>query len=180
MTLADYILDLALIGIVVLQVRGRRLTFRSLLLPVGIVVGVAYQYLRGVPTAGNDLVLVVLAAGVGITLGLLTGRFTSVRPGPDGSPLAKAGALAATLWVVGVGTRFAFQLYASHGGAGAIGRFSAAHHITSSQAWVAALILMALGEAVARTAVLGYRGYSLSPSHFFSRPAMIGTGGSAY
>jgi hypothetical protein len=179
MTLSDYILDLVLIGIVVLQVRGRRLTFRSLLLPVGIVVLVAYQYLRGVPTAGNDLILVGLAAGLGITLGLLTGWFTSVRPGPDGYPFAKAGAAAAVLWVVGVGTRFAFQVYSSHGGAGAIGRFSAANHITSSDAWVAALILMALGEAVARTALLGYRGYSLSPSHFLGRPAMIGSGGRA-
>ena len=66
--------------------------------------------------------------------------------------------LAAILWVVGVGTRFAFQLYATHGGAGAIGRFSAAHSITSSEAWVAALLFMAIGEALTRTAVVAFRG----------------------
>lgn len=33
MTFSDYLLDLALIGVVFLQIRGRRLTLRSLLLP---------------------------------------------------------------------------------------------------------------------------------------------------
>ena len=65
---------------------------------------------------------------------------------------------------------------ANHGGAGAIGRFSAAHSITSGETWVAALILMALGEAVARTALLGLRAYALAPSQFFARTSMIGAG----
>ncbi len=64
---------------------------------------------------------------------------------------AKAGVVAALLWVLGVGTRFAFHLDAVYGGGPAIGRFSVAHSITSARAWVAALILMAMGEALART-----------------------------
>jgi hypothetical protein len=180
MTLTDYLLDLLLIGIVVLQIRGRRLTARSLLLPVGIVAYVAYSYLKGVPTAGNDLVLVGLAAAAGTALGVLTGAFTKVFPDGEGRPFAQAGVLAAALWVVGVGARFAFQLYATHGGAAAIGRFSAAHSITSGQAWVAALILMAMGEALARTAVLAYRAYAVAPSHLVRRTAMIGAGDRAF
>ena len=39
----------------------------------------------------------------------------------------------------------------------AIGRFSAAHSITSVDAWVAALFLMALAEVVTRLAVLWLR-----------------------
>ena len=175
MSLTDYILDLTLIGLVFLQVRGRRLTLRSLLLPVAICAWAADNYLKGVPTSGNDLVLVGLAAFLGITLGALSGVFTKVSADADGHPFAKAGATAAVLWVVGVGTRFAFQLYSTHGGAGAIGRFSAAHSITSSNAWVAALILMALGEALTRTAVVGFRGYQLSPVHF--RPTSMITAG---
>lgn len=46
MTLTDYVLDLALIGIVFLQIRGRQLTARSLLLPVGITLWVARTYLH--------------------------------------------------------------------------------------------------------------------------------------
>jgi hypothetical protein len=173
MTLTDYLIDLTLIGIVFLQIRGRRLTLRSLLLPIGICAWAAVTYLKGVPTAGNDLLLIGLAAFLGIVLGGLSGYFTKVSTGPDGHPLAKAGATAAALWVVGVGTRFAFQLYATHGGAASIGRFSAAHSITSGEAWVAALILMALGEALTRTAVVAFRGYQVAPVHFLRPASMI-------
>ncbi|MBO0732024.1 MAG: hypothetical protein J2P57_22380 [Acidimicrobiaceae bacterium] len=166
MTTTDYLLDIALLAIVFLQIRGRRLTLRSLLLPIGVMVYAATQYLHGIPTAGNDLLLIVPVAGVGLALGVFTGIFTSVRPDEDGSPFAKAGFVAAVLWLVGVGTRFAFQLYASHGGASAIASFSAHHSITSANAWVAALILMAFGEVVGRTAVLGVRGWSISPEAF--------------
>jgi hypothetical protein len=163
MTTSDYILDIALIGLVFLQVRGRRLSLRMLAIPVGIVIYVATKYLHGVPTAGNDVLLVVLGAGVGISLGIACGFATRLHASADGV-IAKAGILAAVLWVAGVGTRLAFQLYATHGGGAAIERFSVAHHITSNQAWVATLILMALGEAIARTAVLTARAYRLDPS----------------
>jgi hypothetical protein len=159
MTFTDYIIDIALVAVVLLQIRGRRLTFFSLVLPIGIVVYAATQYLHSLPTAGNDLVLVGICATAGIALGVLTGLFTLVRTGPQGA-YAKAGAAAAMLWLVGVGTRFAFQVYASNGGGPAIERFSAHHAITSSAAWTAALILMAFGEVIARTAVLGLRGWS--------------------
>lgn len=167
MTTSDYLLDLALIGIVFLQMRGRRLTVRSLLLPVGIVVYVANQYLHGIPTSGNDLVLVAACTLAGVTLGTLCGVFTKLRQGADGHPYAQAGVVAAVLWVLGVGVRFAFQLYATHGGGLSIAHFSAAHAI-SVNAWVSALILMALGEALARTGVLALRAFVL-PAHFGPR-----------
>jgi hypothetical protein len=175
MSLTDYAIDIALISIVFLQMRGRRLTLRNLVLPIGIVAYVATSYLNGIPTAGNDLLLVMVGVGAGAILGLLSGLFTSVRLGPEGHPFAKAGLAAAGLWVLGTGTRLAFQVYSSHGGQGAIGRFSAAHGITSGEAWVAALILMALGEVLARTAVLALRAYNLAPSQFHGR-SMMSTG----
>ncbi|MHB1497167.1 MAG: hypothetical protein ACYCXN_04560 [Acidimicrobiales bacterium] len=180
MTFTDYLIDIALIAIVLLQVRGRRLTVRNLVLPVAICVWAATQYLHGIPTAGNDLLLVSLGAGAGVVLGTLTGAFTRVTAGADGSPLAKAGATAAILWVAGVGTRFGFQFYATHGGAGAIGRFSAAHAITSSNAWVAALLFMAFGEVLARTALVAFRGFRVAPEHFLGGSRILGNGGSTY
>jgi hypothetical protein len=161
MTFTDYLIDISLIALVLLQVRGRRLTTRALLLPLGIVGYVAYSYLRGVPTAGNDLFLVAACAALGATLGGLSGTFTSVYADGDGVPMAKAGIIAAALWILGTGARLAFQLYATHGGGPAIERFSVAHSITTVSAWTAALILMALSEAVFRTSILAWRGMTV-------------------
>ena len=134
MTFSDYLIDIGLIGLVLLQVRGRRLTTRALVLPLAIVGYVAVTYLRGVPTAGNDLLLVIGCALVGATLGGLSGTCTSVYPDDDGIPMAKAGAAAAGLWILGTGSRLAFQVYATHGGGVAIERFSATHAITTVSA----------------------------------------------
>jgi hypothetical protein len=161
MTTTDYIIDIALIGLVLLQVRGRRITTRSLLLPLGIVAYVGFTYLKGIPTGGNDLVLVFGLAGIGLTLGALAGLCTSVTRDKAGDAIAKAGVAAAGFWILGTGCRLAFQLYATHGGGAAIERFSANNHITSIEAWTSALILMALCEAVTRTAILGWRCYAL-------------------
>jgi hypothetical protein len=72
MTFTDYLIDISLIALVLFQIRGRRLTTRALLLPLAIVGYVAYSYLRGVPTAGNDLFLVAGCAALGATLGGLS------------------------------------------------------------------------------------------------------------
>ncbi|MHB8294551.1 MAG: hypothetical protein ACYDH5_07965 [Acidimicrobiales bacterium] len=174
MTTTDWIIDLALISVVLVQIRGRRLSLRSILLPVALCVWAAIIYLHGVPTAGNDLLLAVGAAMLGVTLGTLTGFTTKVTVGAGGYPFAKAGAVAAVLWVAGVGTRLAFQLYATHGGAGAIARFSTTHSITSVEAWVAALLLMAFGEVLARTAVVTYRAHRVAPGRLLGRASMMG------
>ncbi|HEY1652918.1 MAG TPA: hypothetical protein VGG09_13625 [Acidimicrobiales bacterium] len=171
MTFSDYLIDITLIALVLVQIRARRLTVKALLLPLGLVSYVAYTYLRGVPTSHNDLYLVVGAAVVGATLGGLAGRFTSVKRAADGSVWAKAGVAAAALWILGTGGRLTFQLYASHGGGPSIAHFSAAHGITSAAAWTAALILMAISEAAMRTGVLGWRFYSLNGELASATPA---------
>lgn len=177
MSLSDYVLDLALIGVVFIQLRGRRLTARSLLLPVAIVAYVAAEYLRSVPTGAADLALVAACTAAGLTLGTLTGVTTRVTKGADGRPFARAGATAAALWVLGVGFRFAFQLYASHGGGVHLYHFDVSHHL-STAAWVAALVLMAMGEVLARTAVLAVRAFRPAGSglHRLARPAMMDAG----
>jgi len=157
MTFTDYLIDISLIGLVLFQIHGRRLTTSSLLLPLAIVGYVAVTYLHAVPTAGNDLVVVIGCAATGATLGGLAGTFTLVTADRDGAPFAKAGILAAGLWILGTGGRLAFQLYATHGGGAAIERFSIAHDITSVATWTSALILMAVCEAVFRTSVLAWR-----------------------
>jgi hypothetical protein len=76
----------------------------------------------------------------------------------DGHGYAKAGVIAAALWIIGIGSRLGFEEYWSHGGTHAIVNFSIAHDITSQNAWIAGLILMALAEVIARLVVIRIRG----------------------
>ena len=52
----------------------------------------------------------------------------------------------------------------------ALARFSAAHHITGSAAWVAALVMMALADVLTRLAVIYLRGRRLTGTP--ARPAV--------
>ena len=151
-----YILTAALVLAVVRQLRGRKLAGPSLWIPLAAVAYATAEYLRSIPTSGNDLVLVALGTATGLALGTLCGLHTLVYSDARGVPYARATALAAVLWIVGVAARLDFSLYAQHGGGSTIARFSVAHALTL-QAWIAALVLMALAEVASRTAVLVFR-----------------------
>jgi hypothetical protein len=146
MTFTDYLMNIGLISLVILQIRGHYVTRARLLLPLVATFVVAGQFLHAVPTSGNDLTLIV-ALGVGAAL------VTTVRL--DGSrAFAKAGVLASFLWVAGIGARMGFAFWVGHGGQPSVARFSLEHHITSGTAWGAAFVLMAMAEVVARTGVV--------------------------
>ena len=159
MTLTDYLLNGLLIALVIRQVHGRRITPMSLIWPLALVMYFGHTYLHAFPTAGNDLWLSLGGPIVGVTLGVLCGSFTRITPDPEGQPFAKAGLAAAALWIVGVGSRLAFELFATHGGGGAIARFSVNHDITTAAAWTTGLVLMSLAEVLGRNGVLGWRSY---------------------
>ncbi|MEW2304549.1 hypothetical protein AB0958_32110 [Streptomyces sp. NPDC006655] len=161
MTTTEWITDIALILVVFRQLREGRLDLKTFLIPLGIVAYVAHTYLDSVPTEGNDLVLVGALMAAGAVLGVAGGVYTRVRTA-DGHVLIKAGAVAAILWVLGMGARMGFQLWTEHGGADDVARFSLAHHITSEQAWVAAFVLMALTEVVTRLATIFVRSRMLT------------------
>jgi hypothetical protein len=160
MTTTEYLLNAALVLVVVRQLRGKRLIGSAIYVPLGICAYVGFTYLRSIPTTGNDLTLVVVGAAAGLTLGTLCGLCTLVYPDRDGIPFARATGAAALLWVLGVGARIAFSLYAQHGGGRTIEQFSIAHSL-SQDAWVAGFVLMAILEALARTAVLLLRARSI-------------------
>ena len=164
MNALDYILDAVLVATIFMQFRGRRLTLRNLALPIAIVVYFLFAYLKGVPTAGNDLYLIAGGVALGLIFGVGAGAFTRVYPGEKGI-YAKAGLLAATFWTVGVVLRTAFSLYASDGGASAplwaIGQVMHSWHITSSSAVVACLLLMVLVEVGSRQLIVSARYLSM-------------------
>jgi hypothetical protein len=153
MTSPEYILNFALVSLVFLQIRGITITKAALVFPVVMTVWIATSLLHAIPTAGTDLYLEVGGALAGATLGALAGLATSVtRRGANA--LARAGALAAVLWVIGIGARVTFSVWTSNGGGSAIRDFSITHHITSGAAWGTAFILMAISEVVTRTGVI--------------------------
>ncbi|WP_245178498.1 hypothetical protein [Streptomyces montanisoli] len=158
MNTTDWLVDIALLLIVVLQLRGERLTRRTILLPLAIIGWVGYHYLHDIPTAGNDVALIATFTGIGIAFGLAGGFLTRVRD-IGGHIHIKATYAAAALWVISMGFRLGFAVWTSHpSGAQHVGDFSVAHDITSSQAWVAALLLMALSEVVVRIGTIVTRG----------------------
>src|SRR5216683_2295249 len=79
------------------------------------------------------------------------------------------------MWVGGVGARLAFAVAASNGAGPAIARFSIAHQITGSAAWVAALVMMALADVLTRLAVVYLRGRRLAAAPA-AAPALIPAG----
>jgi len=156
MTPFDYVTDIALIAVVVLQMRVRTLTLRSLLLPLGLVAGAGLVYLRPVSLSGNNATLIAVLVAAGLTVGTLSGVTTSVwRRGA--TVVSRAGLLAAFLWVLGMGARFTFAVWATHSGAATIGSFSARAGITGDHIWQFALVLMAYAEVLSRIAVLQVR-----------------------
>jgi hypothetical protein len=163
MTIYDYLLTAALLLIVVRQIRGRRLTGAALYVPIAVTAYAAFQYLHTIPTSGNDLVVVGAGAAIGLALGTLCGLCTLVYPDRDGVPFARATGAAAALWVLGIGSRLVFSLWAQHGGGPALAHFSVTHELTPA-AWVSGFVLMAIVEAAARTAVLLVRARRLQTS----------------
>jgi hypothetical protein len=152
----DYATDIALIAVVVLQMRARTLTLRSLLLPLGLVAGAGLAYLRPVSLSGNNAALIAVLVAAGLTVGTLSGVTTSIwRRG--GAVVSRAGVLAALLWVLGMGARVAFAVWATHSGAATVGHFSARAGITGTHIWEFALVLMAYAEVLSRIAVLQVR-----------------------
>jgi len=161
-TITMYVINAILVLMVIRQIREHPLDLRSLAVPVLAVGAAAVLFLRSVPVSGNDIVLELACVAAGATMGALGGLTTKLRRGSDGRALGRAGWLAASLWIAGVGARMAFAIAAASGEGPAIARFSMAHQITGQAAWVAALIMMALADVLTRLVVIYVRGRRLT------------------
>ena len=162
MSMNMYLINAILVLMVIRQIREHSLDLRALAVPVLAVGAAAVMFLHSVPAGGT-------------TSRWSCSAFRPARPWarsaawPPGCaaaqparPAGRAGVLAASMWVAGIGGRMAFAFAASHGAGPAIGRFSIAHHITGSAAWVAALVMMALADVLTRLVVVYLRGRRLS------------------
>jgi hypothetical protein len=162
MSITDYLIDSALVLLVLLQIKERTLTTQTIVRPLIIVGIAAANYLHGIPTAGNDLVLVAVLALTGATIGVASGLVMFMRRGDRGEVLARAGWASAFFWVLGMGSRFAFLVWITHGGSPTIAHFSAQNSITSGAAWTAALLGMAVFEVLGRSLTMALRRQQLT------------------
>ena len=161
-TATMYVVNAVLVLMVIRQIREHPLDFRSLAVPVLAVGAAAALFLHSVPVAGNDFILELACVATGATMGALAGLAYKLRRGSDGRALGRAGWLAASLWITAVGARMAFAVADANGAGPAIGRFSMAHQITGKDAWVAALIMMALADVLTRLVIIYVRGRRLT------------------
>ena len=136
--ITTYLVSASLILLVIRQIREHPLDARSLAVPVLAVGAAAVMFLHSIPVGGSDLALEAAGVAAGAAMGAIGGLATRLRLGADGRPLGRAGILAAGMWIGGVGARLAFAIAAGNGAGPAIARFSIAHQITGSAAWVAA------------------------------------------
>lgn len=167
MSLDDYLISLLMMSSVIRQLRGRPLTWFSLTWPVALVCWAAFQYFGGVPHHRADLILTTVLSGIGITLGLSCGALSHiyVKPhsseqaahGESGDVMVRSSGIAAALWVVGIGSRLAFGLFAEHGGGTDVASWSEHLGLTSMNTWGTALIAMSFLEVVGRTSLLAPR-----------------------
>ncbi len=157
MSITDYLIDSTLVLLVLLQLKERELTTKALVRPL-IIVGIAVtNYLHGIPTSGNDLVLIGALALTGALIGTASGQAVIMRRAADGTVLARAGWISGFFWVLGMGSRFAFIFWLTHSGYSTIAHFSAQHSITSGEAWTVALLAMAVFEVCGRSLIMARR-----------------------
>jgi hypothetical protein len=149
----DWLVSVALILLVIRQLRGRRLSLLSLLWPVALVAWAGVEYLGAVAPYASDRLLVGGLGAVGVGLGLACGFLTHVHA-RDGIVVARASWLAAVTWILGMAGRLAFGLVALNGGEALIADLSIRLDLHAIDTWPTALITMALAEVIARTCVL--------------------------
>ncbi len=171
MRTTDYLINAVFVLIVFGQARERELDRRSVIIPLATIAYVAHLYVRSLPTAGNDLVLIGALGMLGLTLGIASGIATHVRAGENGLAVARVGGIAGALLIAGIGSRMIFVAFAlSHGARHAIASFSYAHQIGAG-AWPVALVLMALLEVSTRIAIVHLRGRHAMQASSVSIPA---------
>lgn len=158
MSTTDYLLAGAAMALVLWNMRPHALTDRRLRRPLIIAAIVAASFLHGVPTTGADGVLVLLGVVTGVACGLCGALATRLWvDARSGQVIAAATPLAYGVTALAFGGRLAFAVAATNGLGPAIGRFSHSVGIHSQQAWVAALVLMAVADLVIRALVLWQR-----------------------
>jgi hypothetical protein len=168
------ILQLVILGVVLESDLGRKkIGWFRIARPVIVAVAIVPIYFTSLPTSGDNLVLEIIGAGLGIFLGLLSvspwfvrvefdpefrGRWARFRSHP-GKPAAVtiAGGRYATIWILASFARIAFAWLSQHAFPHALGVFMHKHQL-AGDALTDALIFWPLGMDLFRSVGLLARG----------------------
>jgi hypothetical protein len=160
MSASVWIINLVVLGVVLEADLGRRkITWLRLARPVVVAGVIIIYYLAKTPvaTAGNGLTFELGLAALGIVLGLAAGMIFRVFR-DRGFAWSQAGMGYAALWIVIIGARIGFAEATSR--SHSLQVWLGTHHITAD-AITDALIFMAVGMLLLRTASLRVRAAAL-------------------
>jgi hypothetical protein len=129
----------------------RRITWFRLARPLALAGVIIAFYLKGVASGGTGLTLELTLGGAGVVLGLLAGAIFGVYRDAAGFARSRAGFGYAALWAAVIGARIGFAYATSH--SHSLQKWLGTHQVTSA-ALTDALIFMAAGMLLARTATL--------------------------
>ncbi len=156
MSSSVWIINLVVLGVVLEADLGcRKITWFRLARPVIVAGAIVIYYLTKTPVAtrSGGLAFELALAALGIVLGLAAGLMFRVFR-DRGIPWSQAGVAYALLWIVVVGARIGFAEAASR--SHSVQVWLGTHHITTD-AVTDALIFMAVGMLLTRTATLRLR-----------------------
>jgi hypothetical protein len=170
-----WIINFVVLGVVLEADLGRRkITWFRLARPIVVAGAIIVYYLTRTPvaTGGSGLAFELVLAAAGIAIGVGAGLIFGVFRGADGAPRSQAGIGYAALWIAVIGARIAFAYATVH--SHSLQVWLGTHHITSD-ALTDALIFMAAGLLLARTATLNARARMLpgqAPAAHAARPTV--------
>jgi len=152
-SLSDYLLYTGLfIAILATQLGTRRPDARRLLLPVAIVAGVGFKYLKEIPSGSTAHLIEAAGLAAGLLFGLVSIALIQVRRDPDDARLITvAGWPYAALWTVAMVLRLGFAYGSTHWFPHALATFSIQHRVPVA-AYGTAFVLMVLAMIIVRTA----------------------------
>jgi hypothetical protein len=175
MSSSVWIINLVVLGVVLQADLGRRkITWSRLARPVLVAGGIVVYYLHKTPMAthGGGLAFELALAALGIVLGLGAGLIFRVFRN-QGAAWSQGGIAYALLWITVIATRIGFAYATSH--SHSVQVWLGTHHITAN-AVTDALIFMAVGMLLTRTATLRVRGAALPAdtraAHFAGQAAV--------
>ncbi|MBO8187266.1 hypothetical protein [Streptomyces spirodelae] len=152
MSLGDYLLYTGLfLVILATQLGTRRPDARRLLLPVAIVAGVGFKYLKEIPPGSTAHLIEAAGLAVGLLFGLASIALIQVRRDPADSRLVTvAGWPYAALWTAAMVLRLGFAYGSTHWFGHALATFSTRHQVPAAT-YGTAFVLMVLAMITVRT-----------------------------
>lgn len=175
MTLSDYLLYTGLfVAILATQLGTRRPDARRLLLPVGIIAGVGFKYLKEIPAGQTPHLIEAAGLALGLLFGLASLPLIQVRRDPEDARLVTvAGWPYAALWTVAMGLRMGFAYGATHWFADSLAAFSIAHRVPP-ETYGTAFVLMVLVMIAVRTLGVLVRSRRVGASVDFGSLRLLG------